>query len=283
MEPVKKSAEELLKEANKLYGEKKYGEAVALFKSAAEENNAEALYMLGICYNYNYVDDEPDKDKRAVIASGYFQKAADLGHADAQCFSGLCYLHGIGVEKDENKAVELLKKSAGQNCAAAMNNLGLLCDRGIGADDPEKAEEEGFNWFKKSAESGDPTGQLYTGIAYYEGSGVKRDFEKAVKMYSLAAQQGLAEALFRLGECYDDGEGVDENSIEAFKLYKLAAQQNHAKAQCYVGYCYEYGTGVSRDLGEAIKWYTVSANNNYFRLIAISAVVTKRAGASRKI
>ena len=48
MEPVKKSAEELLKEANKLYGEKKYGEAVALFKSAAEENNAEALYMLGI-------------------------------------------------------------------------------------------------------------------------------------------------------------------------------------------------------------------------------------------
>ncbi|MDE5897203.1 MAG: sel1 repeat family protein, partial [Clostridia bacterium] len=128
MEPNQKSAEELCKEAKKLYGEKKFKEAYGLWTSAAEENHAEALYMLGICYNYNLGVDEPDEEKRGVRASEYFIKAADLGHADAQCFAALCFLHGIGVEEDEVKAVELFRKSAESNCTQAMNNLGLLCD-----------------------------------------------------------------------------------------------------------------------------------------------------------
>ena len=124
--------------------------------------------MLGICYNYNFGVDEPDENKRGAIAGEYFIKAATLGHADAQCFAGLCYLHGIGVEKDESKAVGWLKKSAEQNCTQAMNNLALLCADGIGVDDADKKDEEALSWFMKSAELGDPTGMLYVGIGYYE-------------------------------------------------------------------------------------------------------------------
>ncbi len=226
---------ELLEKANKCYGEKNYAEAVELYREAAEKGDAEALYMLGICYNYKTGVEETDEEKCAVTASGYFFKAAELGHAQAQCFAALCCLHGIGVEKDTDKAVERFKKSAEQNCTQAMNNLGLLCENGIGVADSEKRYEESFAWFKKSADLKDPTGQLYVGKAYYAGQGVKRDYGEAVNWYTLAAEQGSADALFRLGECYDDGEGVAQSAIKAFGLYKKAAQLNHPKAQCYVG------------------------------------------------
>ena len=44
---------EICEKANQMYAEKKYAEAVELWKAASAENNSEALYMLGICYNYN--------------------------------------------------------------------------------------------------------------------------------------------------------------------------------------------------------------------------------------
>ena len=63
-----------------MYAEKKYTEAVELWKAASAENNSEALYMLGICYNYNLGVEEQDAEKRGVIASEYFIKSAELGH-----------------------------------------------------------------------------------------------------------------------------------------------------------------------------------------------------------
>ena len=70
---------------------------------------------------------------------------------------------------------------------------------------------------------------------------------EAVKWYACAAEQGVAEAQFRLGECYDDADGVEHDEKKAFQLYMDAAQQGHRKAQCYVGYCYQYGLGVAED------------------------------------
>ena len=252
---MNKSAEELCKEAERLFGENKYKDAIALWRDAANENCAQALYMLGVCYNFNLGIDEPDEAKRGVIASDYFVKAAELGHADAQCFAGLCYLHGIGVERDETAALSLLHKAAKQDCTQAINNLALLCDKGVGVAPDQDCATECFKWFKKSADLGDPTGQYYVGKAYYDGHGVACDYSEAVKWYELSARQGFADALFCLGECYDDGDGVEENAEDAFCLYLLAAQKNHAKAQCYVGYCYENGAGVERNMREALRWY----------------------------
>jgi uncharacterized protein len=41
-----------------------------------------------------------------------YQKAADQGDANAQYNLALCYEDGIGVEKDDKKAVELYQKAA---------------------------------------------------------------------------------------------------------------------------------------------------------------------------
>ena len=120
---------ETLKKAEALYNERKFSESVELWKSLENADCAEALYRLGICYNYNLGVDVQDEEKRGLIASGYFIKAGELGHADAQCFVGLCYRCGLGVERDLKKAVEWFEKSAAQNCTQAMNNLGQIYER----------------------------------------------------------------------------------------------------------------------------------------------------------
>jgi len=129
---MKKSidAGETLKKATALYNEKKFPEAVELWKSLEDADCAEALYMLGICYNYNLGVEIGDEEERARIASGYFIKSAEKGHAEAQCFAGLCFRSGTGVDKDLKKSVEWFEKSAAQNCTQAMNNLGQMYERG---------------------------------------------------------------------------------------------------------------------------------------------------------
>ena len=51
--------------------------------------------------------------------------AAAKGAAAAQCQMGLFYMNGIGVARDEDKAVEWLQKAAAQNHAQAQYNLGI--------------------------------------------------------------------------------------------------------------------------------------------------------------
>ena len=56
--------------------------------------------------------------------------AAEQGYAPAQNNLGLLYLNGKGVQKDLKQAFELFQKSAGQDYAFALNNLGgaQMCD-----------------------------------------------------------------------------------------------------------------------------------------------------------
>jgi len=50
---------------------------------------------------------------------------------------------------------------------------------------------------------------------YENGLGIAQDFNKALKWYRKAAEQGDAEAKFRLALSYDSGEGVSQDHGEA--------------------------------------------------------------------
>ena len=59
---------------------------------------------------------------------------------------------------------------------------------------------------------------------------------------------------------YEKGEGVTQSYPEAVRLYKLAADQGLAIAQFNLGIMYENGQGVIQSYSEARKWYTLAAN-----------------------
>jgi cell division protein FtsZ len=89
-----------------------------------------------------------------------------------------------------------------------------------------------------------------------------------------AAEQGHADAQFRLGEAYRKGEGVPADKTEAVKWYRLAAEQGHANAQFILGYAYDVGKGVPEDKVEAAKWWRLAAEQGdadaQFRIKVVS-------------
>jgi TPR repeat protein len=59
----------------------------------------------------------------------------------------------------------------------------------------------------------------------------------------------------KLGKCYYDGEGVEEDRDEALEWYLEAANQGLAEAAYKVGEYYYWGIYVSKSLSEAERWF----------------------------
>lgn len=91
-----------------------------------------------------------------------------------------------------------------------------------------------------------------------------KDYKEAARHFSIAAQQGDADAQCMLGKCYSQGIGVELNYSEAAKWFRKAADKGNAEAQFRLGnFCYGNGEGVDRDLNEAAKWLKKAADQNY--------------------
>ena len=70
-----------------------------------------------------------------------------------------------------------------------------------------------------------------------------------------AAEQGKADAQYRLGEMYYDGKGVEKDYKKAFEWYLKAAEQGHEWAQSSIGLMYCLGRGVKLNYTKALEWY----------------------------
>jgi len=94
--------------------------------------------------------------------------------------------------------------------------------------------------------------------AYNQGA-----YAIALKEFLPLAQQGNAEAQFKLGRLYQEGEGVPQAGAEAARWYRLAVAQGYAKAQYNLGVMYAYGQGVPTDYEEAIRWFRLAAKQGF--------------------
>src|SRR4051794_31338218 len=75
------------------------------------------------------------------------------------------------------------------------------------------------------ANVGDEEAQLAVGQAYDLGKGIKQSKAEAAKWYRKAADQGNAEAQFRLGRLLHEGAGgLQKDPEAAAKLYQSAAK-----------------------------------------------------------
>ena len=84
------------------------------------------------------------------------------------------------------------------------------------------------------------------------------------------AEQGDAEAQFKIGEMYAAREGffrggVPQDYVEAAKWYWKAAEQGDADAQLKLGRLYFSGKGVPEDHVEAAKWVRKAAEQGNAR------------------
>ena len=170
------------------------------------------------------------------------------------------------AEQEKLKAeLERLRRGAAQQAAkkdAPPADAGALYAEGRKHYDAGEYDRA-VPLLKVAAEQGDADAQCNLGYCYEKGLGLKEDKAEAVKWYRKAAEQGFAAAQNNLGVCYRKGEGVEQDYAEAVKWYRKAAEQGDADAQYNLGLCYENGRGVAQDYAEAVKWYRKAAEQGH--------------------
>ena len=254
----------------------------------AQAGDAEAQFQVGQSYA-----EGRGVTRDLAEAAKWYRKAAEQENAAAQDGLGICFFRGKGVEYDAAEAVKWLRKAANQGKAEAELYLGAACLRGEGV---PFDYAQGMLWFEKAAQHGDtnarglvlglayfrmaaeggnsaearqdlekcarlgnPTAQIFMGIACREGIEVSKNETEAVSWFERAAAQQNAVAESLLASAYLRGEGVNRSPRKAVFRARKASEEGNAEAQDLLGHCYQDGLGVRRDAAEAARWYRKSA------------------------
>ena len=255
-----------------LGGEKFTKEAARLFKAAADVGNGEGQYNLSRCYlegigrkqnpkkrlrllalaaqtdnrqgggvacvsaqyDLGLIHQNSKNVKEQERAFNLFQSAANQDHANAQYRLGLCYLDGIGVERDLKAAVGWFEKAAAQNHIPAQNRLGLCYQEGQGV---KKDLQEARRLFRSSAKEGDYDGWIYLAFSMLKENQdlAKQDLAKYVGMMELCDSMKKPKAKFFLGLCALHGLGGVKKDLEkARKMIESAAADGDREAKGYL-------------------------------------------------
>lgn len=169
----------------------------------------------------------------------------------ARVFMGVLYRYGIGVEKNEDKAVEEFQAAAVRHDKLAQFMLAYIYM------DKEDFEKGGY-WLKEGAAQGSAECQALLGLFYCtdtEHKIVGCDYAKALEYYEKAAAQGYAAGQAGLGGMYLWGLGVAEDYAKAMELLLQAADQQDENALCDLGHCYRNGWGCKKDSAKAVAYY----------------------------
>ncbi len=123
----------------------------------------------------------------------------------------------------------------------------------------KQPQPEDFNSYLKEAEKGDAEIQYKLAMCYYDGDGVKQDYEKAVDWFEKSANQGYAEAQRMLGVCYingyvEFGDSINSYDEKAVELFKKAAEQGNSEAKADLARAYHNGEGVKENDLIAAWW-----------------------------
>lgn len=170
----------------------------------------------------------------------------------------LDYYWGIISEKNLQKAEELLEKAAINNHLGAQANLIRLYWNG-------KLDDKATYWVGRVVEQGGSAAVealdfYYSwGKQFFEGNGRKQDIQKAIELFTKAAEAGHVASQKLLADVYERGRGVDKNMYQALIWYERLAEEGEVKHQLKVADIYYFAQGVSVDYKQAVKWYERAA------------------------
>lgn len=161
-------------------------------------------------------------------------------------------------QKTSQPSVSTKKKPEKQNTAQSAKEL---YNQGVKLFDSGK-KKEGNELIIKAADMGDDEAQCVVGILLYmhgEQSGEVSSYKNAAAYLQKSANQGNAEAEYRLGMLYFDGKGVSVDNAKALRLFESAAEKKQPQAQMMAGLMYYVGKGVKVDYKKAVYYLTQSA------------------------
>lgn len=86
------------------------------------------------------------------------------------------------------------------------------------------------------------------------------EHERAIRLLTPLAEQGVTDAQCVLGWAFRHGQGVEKDHLQSWKWYEMAAAGGNAKAQYALAVRYIEGDGVEKDGKKAAEMMQLSAD-----------------------
>ena len=232
-------------------------------KSAAYAGCAEAQAEMGVAYLNGVPEANITQDSKLAIS--LLSQASQQGNTTGNFYLGICYENGVGVNKDETKAINYYYTAANAGHAVAQSTVGWAYLWGMYGLDVNYSEA--YKYVNAAIEQGEPQAYKIMGDIYRYGLGITEDNYTAVEWYRKASEAGNIPATNLLAEMYIWGLGVVQDKTKGYHLYKAAADADDLNGFAGLGLCYENGYGVIKNMHNAVTYYKKAAERgqNYSR------------------
>ena len=198
-------------------------EAFQFYQQAAEKGNISSTYQMGECYYYGR---GVGKDFKKAIE--WYEKAAEIGSGSACIDLAYIYLEGEnGVAVDNKKAVKWLKKGIDNGNIRCKAMLGGCYMKGIGVGiDKNKA----CQLSQDAAYHGDKLGEYNFAVCLFNGWGIEEDLTRCMFFAQKSAKQGYDLAAYLVALLYDEF-ADPRDPEKAKEWYAKAAEYGNEEAK----------------------------------------------------
>lgn len=219
------------------FSKKDYKNAITFFEMLPDERKC---LPLGEIYFYGYGGIPKDY----VKAKNFFESVKDL--PESNYYLGLIYFKGLGIEKNEIKGMEYMKKAVDLNNKDALLFIGSCYLKGVYY---SKDETKGLNIIN-SLKSKDSKALNKLGMNYL----MKKKYDLALSLFEEAAKKGNKESAFILGEIYFKGRIVP---LDYEKAKDYLEKSKNYKAKPSLGIIYYKGLSCPIDYAKAKDCFEV--------------------------
>ena len=188
-------------------------------KVRAENGDAEAQYIIGAEYYFNY---EYEKATEWLLLS------AEQDYASAQVMLCYQYVCGDGVKMDYDKALFWALRAAEQGNDLGQTLAGCCYNFGWGTD---VNCEEAAKWYRTAAEQNEALALNNLGSLYFNGSGTEQSYSEALRLFKLSYDRDCSIAAYNIACMYQSGVGVEKDHDLAMEWLHLSAEGGYAPAQ----------------------------------------------------
>lgn len=228
----------LFNEGDRVFGEGRHNDGIALLRQAAQQQNALAALRLAEIYEHGV---EGVIAPNIELALDYLQQAvtANINHGQT--------IDDIIAQSNPEQLFRLAGlyatgRRARANQPAVQRNYYYA-----------------FRCYQAAAERGYVAAYLPLAHHLREGKVVQQNVQQVRQYYerAYAALPNTTQGLIEKGKFHQEGWGLPKNMAEACRLYDQAFQQGDIKTGIVLAKIYENGTdGVGRDSARAASYYT---------------------------
>jgi TPR repeat protein len=198
---------------------KSHKQAMKWFQKSTMQLNSLGCHEKGMEF-YESVD----LDNNYEIALLYLKKAAGEDDSKAQVQLGIMYLHGVGLERNDYKAMEWIESSIKKYMNGYYSfNFGLIFYNGIKV---EKNYDIALKFLQKSADDNYELAQALLGLMYLDGHGVSKNEDKAKSWIENSMRKKEPNDCNDQAMKYYNGFDIEKNHKIAMLYLQMAEHKN---------------------------------------------------------